>query len=119
LGLNTHPYAYAKLKQPNLCTARRQRQMLLPNGSIANLSVTRKTFDASNDEKLVMRALRSRSRSDSRGCARLGKKRGEDRNRSQKIKKSRRLKGAGVGSKRLFAPRSAAIRSPDYFWMLA
>jgi hypothetical protein len=109
LGLNTHPYAYAKLKQLNLCTARRQRQMSLPNGSIANLSVTRKTFDASNGEKLLTRAFRSPSRSDSRGSARLGMERGDHRNRSQKIKKSRRLKGAGVGSKRLFAPRSAAI----------
>jgi hypothetical protein len=51
LGLNAHPYAHTKLQQPNLCTARRRRQMSLPNGSIANLSVTRKSLDASDDKK--------------------------------------------------------------------
>jgi hypothetical protein len=36
---------------------RRGRQMSSPNGSIANLSVTRKTLDAPNDEKLNARAF--------------------------------------------------------------
>jgi hypothetical protein len=45
LGLNAHPYAHTKLKQLNLCTKRRRRQMSLPDGSIANLSVTRKSVE--------------------------------------------------------------------------
>jgi hypothetical protein len=76
VGLNAHPYAHTKLKQLNLCTTRRRRQMSLPNGSIANLSVTRKALDASNDEKLLTRDSGYPSRADSRrsGCgARMSK----------------------------------------------
>jgi hypothetical protein len=52
LALKAHHYAHTKLKQPNLCTERGRRQMSLLKASIANLSVTRKTLDAPNDEKL-------------------------------------------------------------------
>jgi hypothetical protein len=48
--LNADRYAHTELKQLNLCTTRRDRQMPAPNGSIANLSVTRKSLGASIDK---------------------------------------------------------------------
>jgi hypothetical protein len=45
--------------------------MSLPNGSIANLPVTRKTLDASNDKKLHPRAFGYPCRAVSPGFARV------------------------------------------------
>jgi hypothetical protein len=58
LGLNAHHYAHTKPKQLNLCTTRRRRQMSLPRGSIANLSVTRKSFDEPDEKKVFRRDSR-------------------------------------------------------------
>jgi hypothetical protein len=58
LGLNAHLYAHIELKQLNLCTMRQERQMSLPDSSIANLPVTRKALRASIDKKRHTRALR-------------------------------------------------------------
>jgi hypothetical protein len=43
--------------------------MSLPNGSIANLSVARKSLKASNDKKLRRRAFGSPSHADKSGIA--------------------------------------------------
>jgi hypothetical protein len=58
LGLNAHLYAHIKLKQLNLCTMRQERQMSLPDSSIANLPVTRKALRPSIDKKRHTRAFR-------------------------------------------------------------
>jgi hypothetical protein len=93
--------------------------MSLPNGSIANLSVARKSLKGSNEKKLRRRAFGSPSRADKSGFA-LRRKRGDDGKRWKRMKiKSRHLEGAGVSWKRNCSPYLAATRWPVYFWMLA
>jgi hypothetical protein len=70
-----------ELKQLNLCATRRRRQMA--SGSIANLSVTRKTLGASYDKKPHLRAFGSPSlalRSRARLRSRQPRDRGDDGN---------------------------------------
>jgi hypothetical protein len=96
--------------------------MSLPNASIANLSVTRKTLDALIDKKPHTRAFRSRSRAYSLSllAPALGTRRRCESFKGHENKKSRRLKGAGLGSKRVScAAHGRRHESPDYFWMLA
>jgi hypothetical protein len=82
--------------------------MSSPNGSIANLAVTRKTLAGGTARSRIPRALRAASRLDSRAvaCA-LRRKRGNDENRSRRTenKKAGAFEGAGVGSMRSFSPR--------------
>jgi hypothetical protein len=64
----------------------------------------------------------SPSRVISLGFARISRSEGrDDRYRSKKgmKTKSRRLKAPASARSDLLSPRSAATRSPDYFWMLA
>jgi len=92
--------------------------MPLPNGSIANLSVTRKTLKGSNDKKLHRRAFGSPSRVDSRGFAGacVGNAAMTGIVRRHENKNAGAFEGAGVRSTRfIFAAPAAATRAPDYF----
>lgn len=87
------------------------------NGSIANLSVTRKTLSTRADKKPHATRYAPFSPALTLLASRK-EKRGDDANRSSGMKiKSRRLDGAGLGSSNTCLPLGRL--SPVYFWMLA